>query len=78
MRATRILPSTSASVPTLTSTAAKRKKAANLERIPKEELIQYLFTLFEQYAKWTMKGLLEKTKQPVVKSFIFHLDGDLN
>lgn len=44
----------------------RRVKNSINERIPKEELIEFLFGLFEQYAKWNMKGLKEKTKQPTV------------
>jgi transcription initiation factor TFIIF subunit beta len=33
-------------------------------RIPKNELLDMLFRLFELYDYWTMKGLRERTKQP--------------
>lgn len=33
-------------------------------RIPRNELLDLLFRLFEEYDYWTMKGLRERTKQP--------------
>lgn len=35
-------------------------------RIPKNELLDWLFKLFEEYDYWSMKGLRERTKQPEV------------
>jgi transcription initiation factor TFIIF subunit beta len=35
-------------------------------RIPKNELLDLLFKLFEEYDYWSMKGLRERTKQPEI------------
>ncbi|PVU89584.1 hypothetical protein BB559_005029 [Furculomyces boomerangus] len=49
---------------------SSRKKYAmgisdsRMERIPRNELLDLLFTAFEKYTYWTFKGLVEYTKQP--------------
>lgn len=35
-------------------------------RIPRNELLDLLFKLFEEYDYWSLKGLKERTKQPEV------------
>ncbi|PVV05440.1 hypothetical protein BB560_000038 [Smittium megazygosporum] len=50
---------------------ARRKGLLNgtetrLERIPRSELIDLLFNAFEKYQYWTLKGLIEFTKQPTM------------
>lgn len=34
------------------------------ERLPREELIELLITLFRQHTYWNMKGLKDQTEQP--------------
>lgn len=41
-------------------TAAEGKAA----RMPRNELLDLLFKLFEDYEYWSLKGLRERTKQP--------------
>lgn len=45
------------------SKAASEGKAT---RIPRNELLDMLFKLFETYEYWSLKGLKERTKQPEV------------
>ncbi|KAI9312405.1 transcription initiation factor IIF, beta subunit-domain-containing protein [Dichotomocladium elegans] len=48
-------------------TPAKKPKTDNKEkatRMPRNELMDKLFTAFERYPYWSFKGLLEHTKQP--------------
>ncbi|OMJ29609.1 Transcription initiation factor IIF subunit beta [Smittium culicis] len=39
-------------------------KEQKMERIPRNELIDLLFGAFGKFAYWTLKGLIEYTKQP--------------
>ncbi|CAK9440412.1 uncharacterized protein LODBEIA_P45120 [Lodderomyces beijingensis] len=48
----------------LKSTQPKNKADGRAIRMPKEDLLNMLFRLFEEYEYWSMKGLKEKTKQP--------------
>lgn len=44
-----------------------REKAKNnikSIRIPKKEILDYLFKLFDEYDYWSLKGLKERTRQP--------------
>lgn len=46
-----------------------REKAKNnirAIRMPKKELLDFLFKLFDEYDYWSLKGLKERTKQPEV------------
>lgn len=43
-----------------------QKGEGKATRIPKNELLDLLFRLFEEYDYWSMKGLRERTKQPEV------------
>jgi transcription initiation factor TFIIF subunit beta len=48
----------------------KKKRLASpetkKERLPREELMDLLFTAFEKYSFWSFKGLVEYTNQPAV------------
>ncbi|KAI3403754.2 hypothetical protein KGF56_003479 [Candida oxycetoniae] len=48
----------------LKSTQPKNKSDGRATRMPKKDLLDLLFRLFEEYEYWSMKGLKEKTKQP--------------
>ncbi|KAJ1981549.1 hypothetical protein H4R34_002035 [Dimargaris verticillata] len=50
------------------SSFLKRKGAhaeAKSARMPKQELLDLLFEYFEEYQYWSLKGLVERTNQPV-------------
>ncbi|AMD20270.1 HDL474Wp [Eremothecium sinecaudum] len=42
----------------------ERKNNQRAIRIPKKELLDYLFKLFDEYDYWSLKGLKERTRQP--------------
>lgn len=44
--------------------AAKNKADGRAIRMPKKDLLDLLFRLFEEYEYWSMKGLKERTRQP--------------
>ncbi|SCW00979.1 LAFE_0D02366g1_1 [Lachancea fermentati] len=44
----------------------KAKNNVRAIRMPKKELLDYLFKLFDEYDYWSLKGLKERTKQPEV------------
>ncbi|SCU87303.1 LAMI_0D05534g1_1 [Lachancea mirantina] len=44
----------------------KAKNSVRAIRMPKKELLDYLFKLFDEYDYWSLKGLKERTKQPEV------------
>lgn len=44
----------------------KAKNSIRAIRMPKKELLDYLFKLFDEYDYWSLKGLKERTKQPEV------------
>lgn len=46
------------------SSAAKNKADGRAIRMPKKDLLDLLFRLFEEYEYWSMKGLKERTRQP--------------
>ncbi|SGZ46277.1 CIC11C00000003615 [Sungouiella intermedia] len=46
------------------SNAAKNKADGRAIRMPKKDLLDLLFRLFEEYEYWSMKGLKERTRQP--------------
>lgn len=48
----------------LKSTANKNKGEGRAIRMPKKDLLDLLFRLFEEYEYWSMKGLKERTRQP--------------
>ncbi|GEQ69202.1 hypothetical protein JCM33374_g2873 [Metschnikowia sp. JCM 33374] len=48
----------------LKSTTAKTKGEGRAIRMPKKDLLDLLFRLFEEYEYWSMKGLKERTRQP--------------
>lgn len=43
---------------------AKNKADGRAIRMPKKDLLDLLFRLFEEYEYWSMKGLKERTRQP--------------
>ena len=45
---------------------SKDKNTARAIRMPKKELLDLLFKLFDEYDYWSLKGLKERTKQPEV------------
>lgn len=48
----------------LKSTQGKNKSEGRAIRMPKKDLLDLLFRLFEEYEYWSMKGLKERTRQP--------------
>ena len=46
------------------SSVAKNKADGRAIRMPKKDLLDLLFRLFEEYEYWSIKGLKEKTRQP--------------
>lgn len=48
----------------LKSTHNKNKNDGRAIRMPKKDLLDLLFRLFEEYEYWSMKGLKERTRQP--------------
>lgn len=48
----------------LKSTQPKNKADGRAIRMPKQDLLDLLFRLFEEYEYWSIKGLKERTKQP--------------
>ncbi|KAJ1914282.1 hypothetical protein H4219_004866 [Mycoemilia scoparia] len=48
----------------LSTKQQKKQKEAKYARMPREELRDLLFSVFEDYQYWSMKGLIEYTKQP--------------
>ncbi|AAS53873.1 AFR502Cp [Eremothecium gossypii ATCC 10895] len=42
----------------------ERKNNQRAIRMPKKELLDYLFKLFDEYDYWSLKGLKERTRQP--------------
>lgn len=48
----------------LKSTAPKNKADGRATRMPKKDLLDFLFRLFEEYEYWPLKGLKERTRQP--------------
>ncbi|EDO17333.1 hypothetical protein Kpol_1062p42 [Vanderwaltozyma polyspora DSM 70294] len=44
----------------------REKAKANIKsiRMPKKEILDYLFKLFDEYDYWSLKGLKERTRQP--------------
>ncbi|OBA23151.1 hypothetical protein METBIDRAFT_9454 [Metschnikowia bicuspidata var. bicuspidata NRRL YB-4993] len=48
----------------LKSTTPKSKAEGRAIRMPKKDLLDLLFRLFEEYEYWSMKGLKERTRQP--------------
>lgn len=48
----------------LKSNTQKQKSEGRAIRMPKKDLLDLLFRLFEEYEYWSMKGLKERTKQP--------------
>ncbi|KAI5960612.1 uncharacterized protein KGF55_004505 [Candida pseudojiufengensis] len=48
----------------LKSTQPKNKSEGRAIRMPKKDLLDLLFRLFEEYEYWSIKGLKERTKQP--------------
>lgn len=48
----------------LKSTTNKTKGEGRAIRMPKKDLLDLLFRLFEEYEYWSMKGLKERTRQP--------------
>ncbi|KAK6462644.1 transcription initiation factor IIF, beta subunit-domain-containing protein [Scheffersomyces coipomensis] len=48
----------------LKSTHAKKNAEGRAIRMPKKDLLDLLFRLFEEYEYWSMKGLKERTRQP--------------
>ncbi|CCK70084.1 transcription factor IIF subunit TFG2 KNAG_0D03370 [Huiozyma naganishii CBS 8797] len=42
----------------------KTKNNTKSIRMPKKEILDYLFKLFDEYDYWSLKGLKERTKQP--------------
>ena len=42
----------------------KAKSNVKSIRMPKKEILDYLFKLFDEYDYWSLKGLKERTKQP--------------
>lgn len=45
-------------------TTLRSKSEGRAIRMPKQDLLNLLFKLFEEYEYWSMKGLKERTKQP--------------
>lgn len=45
---------------------AREKSKSNTKyiRMPKKEILDYLFKLFDEYDYWSLKGLKERTRQP--------------
>lgn len=50
----------------LTKKKQKFSSEHKRERLPRAELLDLLFTAFEKYPRWTLKGLVNYSKQPVV------------
>ncbi|CAK7902738.1 transcription initiation factor IIF subunit beta [[Candida] anglica] len=48
----------------LKSNHSKGKNEGRAIRMPKKDLLDLLFRLFEEYEYWSMKGLKERTRQP--------------
>ncbi|RCK67194.1 hypothetical protein Cantr_03483 [Candida viswanathii] len=48
----------------LRSSQGKNKSEGRAIRMPKKDLLDLLFRLFEEYEYWSMKGLKERTRQP--------------
>ncbi|KAF3988910.1 hypothetical protein FT663_01527 [Candidozyma haemuli var. vulneris] len=48
----------------LKSNPQKSKNEGRAIRMPKKDLLDLLFRLFEEYEYWSIKGLKERTKQP--------------
>lgn len=48
----------------LKSTQPRNKNEGRAIRMPKKDLLDLLFRLFEEYEYWSIKGLRERTKQP--------------
>ncbi|EMG50036.1 Transcription initiation factor IIF, beta subunit, putative (Atp-dependent helicase, putative), partial [Candida maltosa Xu316] len=48
----------------LKSSQSKAKTEGRAIRMPKKDLLDLLFRLFEEYEYWSMKGLKERTRQP--------------
>lgn len=48
----------------LKSNPVKNKADGRAIRMPKKDLLDLLFRLFEEYEYWSMKGLKERTRQP--------------
>lgn len=48
----------------LKSNPLKSKSEGRAIRMPKKDLLDLLFRLFEEYEYWSIKGLKERTKQP--------------
>lgn len=48
----------------LKSTAPRNKADGRATRMPKKDLLDLLFRLFEEYEYWSMKGLKDRTRQP--------------
>lgn len=46
------------------TTGPKSKTEGRAIRMPKKDLLDLLFRLFEEYEYWSMKGLKERTRQP--------------
>ncbi|KAG7663406.1 uncharacterized protein J8A68_003058 [[Candida] subhashii] len=46
------------------TTSAKKNAEGRAIRMPKKDLLDLLFRLFEEYEYWSMKGLKERTRQP--------------
>ncbi|SSD59282.1 related to Transcription initiation factor IIF subunit beta [Saccharomycodes ludwigii] len=44
----------------------QQKNSSRAIRMPKKELLDLLFKLFDEYDYWSLKGLKERTKQPEV------------
>lgn len=42
----------------------EKKNSARAIRLPKKELLDLLFKLFDEYDYWSLKGLKERTRQP--------------
>ncbi|QLL32215.1 hypothetical protein HG536_0C03840 [Torulaspora globosa] len=42
----------------------KAKSSTKYIRMPKKEILDYLFKLFDEYDYWSLKGLKERTRQP--------------
>ena len=42
----------------------KAKNNVKSIRMPKKEILDYLFKLFDEYDYWSLKGLKERTRQP--------------
>lgn len=48
----------------LKSNPVKNKNEGRAIRMPKKDLLDFLFRLFDEYEYWSMKGLKERTRQP--------------